>query len=170
MPSHLNEKGKEKRRKEALDSGLVTLDDIIGNDQADKLADDGAKTHPNIKQHVRSASMKKEVTIIIQKMYCAIWGEHIEAADKKTQDIENNEAEDLDAYLRQLEQEALDEEYNYDPFDEGKSREDEFNDDDNPSGKVAVHTIPPPAAPVTKDETSDGMLIKRFPNYGWAAN
>ena len=38
MPSHLGEKGKEKQKEDAISAGLLEEEDILGNDEADKLA------------------------------------------------------------------------------------------------------------------------------------
>ena len=46
MPSHLNDPDKAEQRKRALESCIICEADIAGNDEADKLARDGALMHP----------------------------------------------------------------------------------------------------------------------------
>ena len=73
MPSHLNEpKNKEKKRK-ALADGLILEEDITCNDGADKLAGDGALSHLSNQQYVRAANMRKDLTVIAQKIDSGRW-------------------------------------------------------------------------------------------------
>ena len=51
-------------------------------------------------------------------MYCNIWGEHIQSADKEATLTDKQEADDLDMQLAHMQLEGDNEQYDYDPFAE----------------------------------------------------
>ena len=72
MPSHLDEPKNSEKRKRALESGIIEEVDISGNNGADKRAGDGALMHPSNKGQVQNAKHRKDIIVIVQKVYLEI--------------------------------------------------------------------------------------------------
>ena len=117
IPSHLNDKGNESQKCKALQDDIACEEDIIGNDEADKLADRGTAQHEDIRHVVNAARDRRQITIVAQKMMLNIWELYIAKSDPQTRQC--NEADEHD--IEKLMQGALledEEDYDYDPFDD----------------------------------------------------
>ena len=84
MPSHLNDKDKAEQKRRALLSGIIDEEDILGNDGADKLANDGALMHTSNAYMAKRAQHRKDLTTVVQKMQAEIWNAFISNADPDT--------------------------------------------------------------------------------------
>ena len=79
---HIKDKKEQKRR--ALLSGIIVEEDILGNDGADKLANDGALMHTSNAYMAKRAQHRKDLTTVVQKMQAEIWNAYISNADPDT--------------------------------------------------------------------------------------
>ena len=77
------------QKKKVLDEKTITEDDIAGNDGADKLADEGVKMHASNAYMAKRAEHRKELTIMVQKMYLEIWALYTQDADTVVSQLRN---------------------------------------------------------------------------------
>ena len=122
MPSHLGEKGKEKQRADALASGLVTEDDMHGNDQADTLAKQGASLHGNLDKEKDIAMDNLAVIVTVQRMYLKMWEMQLDAETQEVQNMTLQDEHDLDRIQSNILHEAGEYFYDNDPFEDQPER------------------------------------------------
>ena len=63
LPSHLGEQGNEQKLRKALQDGLLTMDDVAGNDEADRMAKD-AFTGEEIPAHIVNKRRDRQTVTI----------------------------------------------------------------------------------------------------------
>lgn len=118
MPSHLDEEKNKEKREHAIITGLVTAEDITGNCRADALAKAGANDHITIDQYAAAAADRKRITAAAQRMYLALWNLFLSDGPQEQRDADQNDINALEQYLENLEFEAGEDDFDYDPFAE----------------------------------------------------
>jgi len=114
MPSHLDDPKKSEQKDKAIANGLINEEDIEGNVQADKLADEGVKQHVCNKHHAAFASDRRQITITVQKMMLTVWEAYLEN-NLLAQEINGYDEQEVEAAMQQMQ--LCQEEYeDYDPF------------------------------------------------------
>jgi hypothetical protein len=142
MPSHLDDPKNILKRTQALASGLVSEEDIEGNVQADKLADQGVKQHVCNKHHAAAARDRLELTIVVQKMMLTIWEAYLEG-NTTAQEVNEYDEKEVEAAMRQIQLNELEEYDDYDPFGNIDADGNDANphDDDDSLGKNSAEAL-----------------------------
>ena len=191
MPSHLDEKGVMKRN-EASASGLVTLNDIEGNSMADMLAKNGAGEHADITQYEAAAKERRCVTVLAHKMYLAVCNAYIGQRDTEQKLADSSDSHEMKLLLENLQHDAGDDEYDYDPFAEDTTRPTNvkalqaaglkdvstvprgLSDEPDMQGGAAANeprgsadASSTSAASVRARDTTSECMKARFPPFGW---
>lgn len=108
IPSHLGETGKQLQLQKAILAGLITQEDVSGNDKADSMAKETLKLEeipPRILQRRRD---RQTVTAVTQYMMVKIWDEHLQYTFEKKEpgnEFEKEEQHEADATKKKYEQE-----------------------------------------------------------------
>jgi len=142
MPSHLDDPKNILKRTQALASGLVSEEDIEGNVQADKLADQGVKQHVCNKHHATAARDRLELTIVVQKMMLTIWEAYLEG-NTIAQEVNEYDEKEVEAAMRQIQLNELEEYDDDDPFGNIDADGNDANphDDDDSLGKNSAEVL-----------------------------
>ena len=61
------------KRTTYVKNGTTTVADIEGNCSADTLADQGVKMHTSVKSLLQHAQLRKDITVITQRMLLDVW-------------------------------------------------------------------------------------------------
>ena len=88
MPAHLNDDGYELKRKAALEQGVVTTQDLEGNEKADGLAKLGASLNSAPRETLEYADIRARVARAAQDMYVAIWLEYRRTSGMRAEDAD----------------------------------------------------------------------------------
>ena len=98
-------------------AGDIDNDDIAGNVEADKLANEGRELHDDLSSLLQLSQDRIYVTTLIQKMLLHIWTDYVESAPAEVQ-----RADEADSALMESSNNAAlheaDQRFDYDPFAE----------------------------------------------------
>jgi len=152
----------------------------LGNDEADKLAKQGAEMHKSNAHHASAARDRKDITVTTQKMMLHVWESYKEACSDPTKAaLEEDDDEVYRAMLR-AEFEAEEEYDTYDPFGAIDQEGNGAGPDEAPP-ILAVTAATPVELAVEGNSMDDNVIeivgdvleepsqdiMHRFSNYGW---
>ena len=91
---HLDDPKNIPKKTQALASGLVCEEDIEGNVQTDKLADQGVKQHVCNKHHAAASRDRLELTVVV----LTIWETYLEG-NTTAQEINDYDEKEVEAAM-----------------------------------------------------------------------
>ena len=145
-----------RKKKEAIQKGTVTEQDMTGNCQADELAKAGANMHESLGTLGLQAQDRRVLACMTQKMQLHIWEAYLEASDDAMREAASIDAQDIaDLHVAQHNCEDM---YDYNPFEE--EREDVNTHEQNEGLRIKP-----------KQQIADIFAAlphrDKFPDYGW---
>ena len=146
MPSHCSEDGNEAKLRKYVNLGIISDEDVKGNDMAEVLAKAGADLHVSIDHFFNAAADRRRVAIAVQKMYLMIWDAHINASDAATQAADEADIAEVERMMLAAQQDSIYDD-DYDPFAE--------EDDDEPFAEFHDAAVDPSPTPAPLDSDED---------------
>ena len=111
----MDEVAKSATKRKHIQAGVCTEEDILGNVEADKLANLGREQHDDITSLLQLSEDRVNVTTLVQKMMLHIWTDYVENASSE---VKAADAADT-AQMENIDNAALheaDTQFDYDPF------------------------------------------------------
>ena len=101
IPSHLGEPGNEAKLQAAIASGIITSEDVRGNDAADSMAKEMLKREELSPQILNKRRDRQAITTTTQYMMVKVWWEHLQHTFHGTDQTEIDEGMPFDLGIAQ---------------------------------------------------------------------